>query len=101
MSPKDQFYFTRKILSVDADFIAARRHGEEETESDRDEESSAFVAADLAWANEAIKVGMRVTGGAGADKDFGRVDEINGQMATVSWESGVVTPCPISHLTVA
>lgn len=46
-----------------------------------------------------IAVGMRVQAGEGEDFDRGRVDEINGGMATVSWDSLVVTPCPLALLT--
>ncbi len=43
---------------------------------------------------------MRVEAGVGEDHDIGTVDgwnEITG-LATVRWDSGVVTPCPIRNL---
>jgi len=47
-----------------------------------------------------IEIGMRVQAGEGEDRDTGRVDEIDADkgMAIVSWDSLVVTPCPISDL---
>jgi hypothetical protein len=47
-----------------------------------------------------IKIGMRVESGNGEDYDSGTVDVINLQtgMATVRWDSLVVTAAPISNL---
>jgi len=45
-----------------------------------------------------IKVNDKVEAGSGDDHDTGIVDEINGEWATVRWDSGVVTPCPLADL---
>lgn len=47
-----------------------------------------------------IKIGMRVQSGEGEDRDTGRVDAIDAktQMATVSWDSLVVSTAPIALL---
>ncbi len=45
-----------------------------------------------------IQAGDRVTIEAGDDSDSGRVHEINGDIATVGWDSGVTTPCEIDRL---
>lgn len=45
-------------------------------------------------------VNQRVSGGNGADYDTGRVEAIDGDMALVSWDSGVKTPTPAGDLTV-
>lgn len=47
---------------------------------------------------DSIQVGDRVEAGEGEDHDIGRVERIDGEMAFVSWDSGVKTPCPISDL---
>lgn len=44
------------------------------------------------------KIGMRVQAGQGEDHDTGRVDKIDGNMATVTWDSLVVTTCPVATL---
>jgi hypothetical protein len=54
------------------------------------------------WSTEAdeteIAPKMRVAAGHGEDRDTGTVYSIDGRMAQVSWDSGVVTPCPIEDL---
>lgn len=45
-----------------------------------------------------IKIGDRVTAGEGEDRDTGSVQSVEGDMATVSWDSGVATPCPVADL---
>ena len=42
-------------------------------------------------ASEQFKVGDLVEGGQGDDYDTGRIDEVDGDQITVSWDSGVVT----------
>lgn len=51
-------------------------------------------------AQRKIRVGDRVEAGKGEDHDTGRVVEIGGDMAVVSWDSGVRTPAPLSLLKV-
>jgi hypothetical protein len=45
-----------------------------------------------------LKIGSRVQSGEGEDHDTGRIDDIDGDTATVSWDSLVVTPCPLELL---
>lgn len=45
-----------------------------------------------------IKIGDRVEAGAGEDHDTGIVRRIDRDLAFVSWDSGVATPCPIGDL---
>ena len=42
--------------------------------------------------------GVRVTGGDGDDLESGYLDSVDGNMATVRWDSGVVTQCPLGLL---
>jgi len=42
-----------------------------------------------------------VEAGIGEDHDTGRIISIDGNMATIAWNSGVRTTCPISDLIVA
>lgn len=51
-----------------------------------------------AEAQQAMEDRTEVESGAGEDHDTGRIISIDGDMATVSWDSGVRTPCPISDL---
>lgn len=64
----------------------------------RKEDREAREAA--AYDAEEIAVGDRVEGGepGTADYDTGRVDEITEMVATVAWDSGIVTPAPIYML---
>ncbi len=45
-----------------------------------------------------LTIGSRVEAGQGEDHDAGRIVEIVGDMATVAWDSGVKTPCPLADL---
>ena len=48
-----------------------------------------------------IKVGMKVECGDGEDHDTGivdSVDSVDGAVAVIRWDSGVVTPAPIEML---
>lgn len=47
---------------------------------------------------DAMQTQCRVQAGQGEDHDIGRIHKIDGDMAIVGWNSGVVTPCPISDL---
>lgn len=49
-------------------------------------------------ANDSLKVGDRVEAGEGDDYDTGRIGAIDGDMATVQWDSHVVTQSPLSTL---
>jgi len=45
---------------------------------------------------------QKVEAGVGtADHDRGYIRSINGTMAQVGWDSGVVTPCPLADLSLA
>lgn len=44
-----------------------------------------------------VEPGMRVAAGSGEDYDNGRIDSINGDMAQVSWDSGVRTPLNLTQ----
>jgi len=46
-----------------------------------------------------IAVGMRVERGTGQTRDTGRVADIEGESALVSWDSGTRTPAPLAELT--
>jgi hypothetical protein len=52
-------------------------------------------------ARAAMGAHLRVQGGEGEDHDTGYIIDVEGDMATVAWDSGVRTPCPISDLRVA
>ena len=52
-------------------------------------------------AQQAMDSHTKVEGGEGADRDTGYIHAINGEMATVGWDSGVTTPCPIADLRAA
>lgn len=47
-----------------------------------------------------IKINDLVRGGKGEDADTGRVVAIEGETATVAWDSHVTTSAPLSILTV-
>ena len=44
-----------------------------------------------------VEPGMRVAAGSGEDYDNGRIDSINGNLAQVSWDSGVCTPLNLTQ----
>lgn len=44
---------------------------------------------------------LRVEAGEGEDRDTGRIESIDGDMALVAWDSGVKTPCPLADLRLA
>lgn len=46
----------------------------------------------------AIKIGDRVEAAEGDDRDTGVVHAIDGSTATVGWDSGVTTTCPLADL---
>jgi len=46
-----------------------------------------------------LAVGDRVQAGQGADADAGRIRSIDGVMATVAWDSGVITTAPLAGMT--
>jgi hypothetical protein len=46
----------------------------------------------------AVEIGMRVEAGVGQDRDTGTVEGIERDVATVRWDSLVVTRCPIRLL---
>ena len=46
----------------------------------------------------AMKARTKVEAGVGDDHDTGVIVEIDGDTATVAWDSGVRTPCPIRNL---
>lgn len=49
-------------------------------------------------ATEAMENGTKVEAGEGEDYDEGYIISIEGDMATVAWDSGVRAPCPIADL---
>jgi hypothetical protein len=63
-------------------------------------EAEAVASEDpgLIWAEVGDWGGARVEGGQGDDHDTGVVDRVDGDMATVRWDSGVVTQCPVEYL---
>lgn len=48
--------------------------------------------------SEDIRVGSRVEAGEGEDHDTGVVQSVDGDVAMVAWDSGVVTPCDVASL---
>jgi hypothetical protein len=49
-------------------------------------------------AQDAMDRRLKVEAGEGDDHDAGYIISIDGAMATVAWDSGVRTPCPIADL---
>ena len=49
-------------------------------------------------AQDAMETRSQVEAGTGDDHDIGHILSVDGDVATVAWESGVRTPCPIADL---
>ncbi len=58
----------------------------------------ARVIANAKAQADPIMVGDYVTAGDDDDRDTGIVHAIDGDIATVGWDSGVTTPCEVSRL---
>lgn len=52
-------------------------------------------------AQTAIDTCTKVQAGSGEDHDTGYIFRFDGDMAYVSWDSGVCTHCPLADLTAA
>lgn len=88
----------RKWTGLDAQDVDQIPEGMDHAEVERFAEAAYGAAIGAATAK--INVGDKVTAGEGEDRDTGIVAAIDGGMATVQWDSLVVTPCPLSDLVV-